>query len=501
MRKCLYFILILILLMPNISVFAAIPYMSLGYVPFPSFGHWRLDEDGTRFGTFFMQTVFKPASPMPVIGNPLFVDGVSVPGLEAPMDLFIDAYDYIYVVDMSQNRAVKITAQGELIREFGDSEGPGRLRSPEGIFVRRDTGEVYISDTGNFRVAVFSNEGEFLREITRPYDPRIGDTLFRPERIGVDSRGFYLLMLKGENRGLMLLNPNGEFAGFFGANVSQPNIFDRIRARVYTFSQRLATQRVQDSISDLYIDNNGFIYTATATASTEQIKKFNVGSLNLFRGRNMDINPLLRLQDGWTEGIRTSFNSVTVDRNGNVFALDAGSGRVFMFDQFGEPVLSFGARMMDRNNITVGRFGEPTAIRVNSQGTLFVTDRTYRGIIVFTPTPKAQMIIELNRLFIDGRYADAVPLAREILRENVFFFNANMVIAHYHFQNQRWEEARHYFRIALNTQEYSEAFWEYRLVFIQRNFVYAAMALPVIVFASGIKNVVKRKRKAARDSQ
>jgi hypothetical protein len=55
--------------------------------------------------------------------------------------------------------------------------------------------------------------------------------------------------------------------------------------------------------------------------------------------------------------------------------------------------------------------------------------------------------------------------------------------------------ARHYFRRAFNTQEYSEAFWEYRLVFIQQNFIYFILVILVLVFLSGIKNVVLRKRK------
>jgi len=471
--------------------------MSFGFVPYTSFGFWRLDDDGNNFGRFFMQAPYMPASPMPVIGNPLFVDGESVQGLQHPMDLFICADDYIFVVDMRQNRAVQMTERSEFIREFGDYDGPGRLNNPEGIFVRRDTGEVYISDTGNFRVAVFCSEGVFLREITRPYDSRIQDILFRPERIGIDSRGFYVVQLKGENRGLMLLTPNGEFNGFFGANISQPGVIERVRSRFYSMEQRMATQTVQNSISDMYIDDLGFLYTATAAANTEQVKKFNVGAQNLFRDRQMDVAPIATLSQGWFDGIRTSYSSVTVDDKGNVFALCSGTGRVFMFDSFGEPVFVFGARMFDRGNITVGLFGDPTAIRVNSNGTLFVTDLAYRGVLVFTPTPFALRIKELNYLSMDGRWHDAVPLAREILEDNVFFMSAHMVIGNAYFQDQDWAMARSYFRRAFNSQEYSEAFWEHRLVFMQQNFVYLVLVIPAIIFLFGVKNVVTRKRRAS----
>jgi hypothetical protein len=245
----------------------------------------------------------------------------------------------------------------------------------------------------------------------------------------------------------------------------------------------------------MYIDHLGFLYTTTPAAGNEQIKKFNVGAQNLFRDRQMDVAPIETLQQGWTEGIRTSYSSVTVDSFGNVFVLDSGSGRIFMFDAFGEPVFSFGANMADRGNITVGLFGNPTSIRVNSQGVLFVTDVIYRGVLVFTPTPFASQIKMLNYLSADGRWNEAVPLAREILQENVFFMSAHMVIGMSHFQEQNWDVARTYFRRAFNTREYSEAFWEYRLLFIQQNFIYGLLLIPVIVFIFAVKNVVQRKRK------
>ena len=499
MKKFVALCIVCVMLIQTLPINAAIPYMSHGFVPYASFGYWRLDNEGNSFGRFFMQAPYKPATPMPVIGNPLFVDGESVEGLHTPMDLFICANDYIFVVDMRQNRAVQMTDRSELIREFGDEEGPGQLNNPEGIFVRRDTGEVYISDTGNFRVAVFSPEGEFLREITRPDDARIQDIMFRPERIGVDSRGFYVVQLKGENRGLMLLTPNLEFSGFFGANITQLTAIERIQSRFYSLEQRLATQTVQNSVSDMYIDRLGFIYTVTPAANREQIKKFNVGAQNLFRDRQMDVAPIETLQQGWVEGIRTGFTGVAVDDMGNVFALDSGSGRIFMFDAFGEPVFSFGAQMMDRGNITVGLFGNPTSMRINSQGTIFVTDLIYRGVLVFTPTPFASQIKSLNYLSNDGQWSEAVPLAREILQENVFFTSAHMVIGMSYFQQQDWNQARHYFRRAFNTREYSEAFWEYRLIFIQQNFIYGFIVVMAVVFLFGAVNVVRRKRKRTRE--
>lgn len=500
MRRILCVALIMLMLFPANTVYAAIPYMSNGYVPYASFGYWRLDEEGKKFGHFYMQTPYKPASPQAVIGNPLYKDGVSVPGLEAPIDLYIDAEDYLYVVDYRQNRAVKMTDLGEVITQYGDEEGEGKLTEPEGIYVA-DNGEVLICDTVNQRVAIFANDGTYLRQIVKPDDIRIRDVLFLPERISVDSRGFYVLLLKGVNQGLLLLTPNGDFNSFFGANKTEMSIFDKIKARLYSYSQRLATQTVADTVSDMYIDSEGYIYTATSNAKEMQIKKFNVGSENLFKDRQMDVYPIVSLDDGYVSGMVTAYRSVCADVQGNVYGLDSGTGRIFMFDRFGEPVFSFGERMYDKNSVTVGTLGDPTSMRINSKGVLFITDRVYKGVVVYTPTAYAKKLNHINYLYNDGRYAEAEPFARDVLKDNVYFDKANIVIGKAYYQARDWFNAMTFYKRAFNTKEYSEAFWEWRLTLIQRYFAYALLGVLVVAFGISAANVVKKKRAPKRTVQ
>jgi tetratricopeptide (TPR) repeat protein len=166
-----------------------------------------------------------------------------------------------------------------------------------------------------------------------------------------------------------------------------------------------------------------------------------------------------------------------------------------MFDRFGEPVFSFGERMWDRNSIVVGTLGDPTSIRVNSYGTVYVADRIFGGVSVYTPTSYAKKLMEINYLHNDGRYADAEPLAQEVLRENVYFDKANIVIGMAHYQDREWEESMEYFKKAHNTTEYSEAFWEYRLVVVQKYFGWGALALLIVAFAFIFKNIFKSKKR------
>jgi DNA-binding beta-propeller fold protein YncE len=70
--------------------------------------------------------------------------------------LSIDRNDNIYVTDRNNNRIQVFTANGTFLTKFGiEGSGPGQFILPEGVGVDKDTGLVYVADTGNFRIQVF----------------------------------------------------------------------------------------------------------------------------------------------------------------------------------------------------------------------------------------------------------------------------------------------------------------------------------------------------------
>jgi DNA-binding beta-propeller fold protein YncE len=82
--------------------------------------------------------------------------------LAEPSSVAIGANDEIFVLESLTSR-VRVFAQGREVRSFGArGSKPGELLEPRGLALAPD-GEVYISDTGNDRVQVFSDEGRFLR--------------------------------------------------------------------------------------------------------------------------------------------------------------------------------------------------------------------------------------------------------------------------------------------------------------------------------------------------
>ncbi|HEX6378553.1 MAG TPA: 6-bladed beta-propeller [Nitrososphaeraceae archaeon] len=82
--------------------------------------------------------------------------GVGDGEFNGPAGLSIDRHDNIYVTDRNNNRIQVFTANGTFLTKFGiEGSGQGQFILPEGVGVDKDTGLVYVADTGNFRIQVF----------------------------------------------------------------------------------------------------------------------------------------------------------------------------------------------------------------------------------------------------------------------------------------------------------------------------------------------------------
>jgi DNA-binding beta-propeller fold protein YncE len=93
----------------------------------------------------------------------------------------------LYVTDSSQTVA-EVTPDGQVLRRWGaPGSTAGHFRLDVGSVAVDRRGRVYVSDTGNFRVQVFTGTGRFLRSIGR-FGHAEGEFLW-PFDIAVDDRG------------------------------------------------------------------------------------------------------------------------------------------------------------------------------------------------------------------------------------------------------------------------------------------------------------------------
>lgn len=120
-----------------------------------------------------------PASPTPRSGvrNPFTItnrfDAASL-GLDHPIALAIGPDGNLYVTDNSQAVTV-ISPDGEVLRRWGSggkgqgefsfvSTDPSDPQAVHAAIAVGPDGQVYVSDSGNYRVEVFSATGTFIRE-------------------------------------------------------------------------------------------------------------------------------------------------------------------------------------------------------------------------------------------------------------------------------------------------------------------------------------------------
>ena len=88
----------------------------------------------------------------------------------------------VYIADTRNHRVQVFTQNGTFLRGFGQvGRGDGEFYNPQGIAVHGD--HVYVADTDNSRVQVFTLDGVFVRQIGQWADL---DPNSLPDPVGVE---------------------------------------------------------------------------------------------------------------------------------------------------------------------------------------------------------------------------------------------------------------------------------------------------------------------------
>ena len=86
---------------------------------------------------------------------------------KSPCGIACDSTGKVYVADTGNNRIQVFTTEGTFLRMFGKHGcGSGELDGPYGIAIDSN-GMVYVSEDGNHRVSVFTLEGQFVTSFGR----------------------------------------------------------------------------------------------------------------------------------------------------------------------------------------------------------------------------------------------------------------------------------------------------------------------------------------------
>jgi len=270
--------------------------------------------------------------------------GSSNGNFDTPRGIAIDATGNIYVVDTVNNRIQVFTSAGGHIRSFG-SQGSanGQFMDPSGIAINA-IGNIYVADSGNNRIQVFTSAGGHIRSFgTSGTNNGNFDT---PRGIAIDATG-NIYVTDTNNHRVQAFTSAGGHIRSFGSVGSDNGQFN------YPFGIAI------NAIGNILV-SEGLNRIQVFSSIGEYVSKFGTA--------------------GVSNGQFDSPRGIAIDATGNIYVADANNKRIQSFTSAGGHIRSFGTSGMG-----TGQFNNPFGIAIAS-GKIVVADTANHRIHIVGTT-------------------------------------------------------------------------------------------------------------------
>ena len=253
-----------------------------------------------------------------------------------PASLAVDKNGYLIVANTLQNRVMKISADGMVLKSIGKKgAAPGDFHLPGGIAIDPD-GFIYTVDQTELRIQKFNDDLEFLTTWPSPSPGPPSGTGFQYSELAVDLEGNILL------------------ADFHGNTIYK---FNADGALIKQWGNSGSGQGEFNGPKGIAIDQQGFIYVSDQL--NHRIQKFTPAGEFVTEWGGLGSGP----------GELNEPQGITVDKEGNIYVCDYGNFRVKKFS-------ADGTHLSDWDS------GLCTDVAVDDRGRVYVA-RGY-GIRVYT---------------------------------------------------------------------------------------------------------------------
>jgi sugar lactone lactonase YvrE len=274
-------------------------------------------------------------------------------------------------------------SQGSANNQFLDSNG----------IAVDSVGNVYVADSGNYRIQKFSNTGEF---ITKWGSSGSADGYFSlPRDVVVDSVGNVYVADSGNYR-IQKFSNTGEFITKWGSRGSADSQFL--------------------SISGIAVDSVGNVYVADP--KNYRIQKFsNTGEFITKWGSRGSADSQFNYIYSTYE-----YMGIDIDSVGNVYVADSGNRRIQKFSNTGEFITKYSI------NNSMGYEIYPEQVAVDSSGNAYITDGT--TIYKVNSIGKLTTIIVTNKstnhIVVDNLGNIITSSGSSVLKYNLLLLGVNV---------------------------------------------------------------------------
>ena len=433
-----------------------------------------------------------------------------------PSDLFFDKKGNLYVLEKSTSRLTILDNDFKFtkaITEFIDDEGSTyNFAGSNGVFVD-DSGIIYIADTFNARILKGDIEGKLIEEFVLPQSSLIPeDFIYQPMKIAVNSQGYMYIISNGSTYGSLLLDSNGVFQGFYGANTVKTDIgtfFKNIWSNFFATDEQLAgqVQKIPFQFTDICLGKDDFAYTVTGT--TDVTETTQTGQIRCLSPKGKNI---LTVKDSEKYSDADSFNfgdldiamnstgtsyrfqnfvSVEVDDDGYIYALDATYGRVYVYDSECNLLTAFGGGMGVGEH--KGTFMTANTV-VAKDNILAVSDSEKNSISIFQLTEYGKLFKEADTLYIRGKYTESKNMWQTINTMDPNCQLSYQGLAKAYLVEKDYENALKYSKQGLDYVTYNQAFSYTRNESLRNAFGFSLAAIFIFIILIIVVKIYMKKR-------
>ena len=463
--------------------------------------------------------LYSPAAYSPTMTVDYKTVGLDVKWDEAS-DLHVDDENKVYLVDKTGNRVIVMTEFYKLdfvIDTFTNEHGVhDSFDAPQGVFVTSDRyregvlvekGRIYVCDTNNNRIVIFDRNGNFEKTIEKPESALFGeDSIYQPVAMAVDQYGRIYVVSQTTNQGIIVMDDEGNFNGFIGAQKVNYNMLDIIWRRFQSKEQReQSSSYIPVSFNNISIDEEGFIYVTnnsidessqlgaitSKSSAYSPVKKLNsagdeIMKRNGFFDPGGEVNVKIKNSNDKHSGV-SRIVDVAVGPEGTWSIVDPNRCKIFTYDSNGNLLFAFGDSGTLLGNVT-------KAGSMAYQGNyILLLDVDADTMTVYERTEYGDLLIDALACENDRRYSEAIDRWEAVLQRNNNFDTAYIGIGKALYSESDYEGAMEYLRAAYETTYYSKAYQEIRKVWIAQYFILIPIVIVVLCVAwSFFMKYVKR---------